>query len=323
MRNPSEAFFKALHKHLETLESPPESEEGIDQIVQDFMKEYNERLTQRGPLTEKTAQTSDDFLELAEKAPSKTKKLKYVKKACELDEKNLDAGMELAMLTSRSTQEFFQRIEELLARGKKQMEEDGFFAEENIGNFWKITDTRPFMRVYEAYMDILMNDGKLHQAIAAGQEMLRLCKDDNLGIRYVLMNCYAELEDKAGAEALHQRYEKEESTMHYLPLAYICYRLGEEDKAAEYLKLLMEVNRDTERSFMMVLSDIRPDSRMSPYGYRPGTIEEFMECLDLGPETYKASFSFWSWGLKKIKEMEKEAKEAKKAAKALAKKKKK
>ncbi len=314
MRNPSEAFFKALNKHMESLDSLPEDAEGMDKVLQDFMEEYRERLAQRGPLTEKTAQTADDFLELAETASSKAKKVKYLKKACELDEGNIDAGMHLATLTAKSEPEFARRVEELLAQARKQLEAGGFFAKENIGEFWLITETRPFMRAYEAYMNCLIADGKIRQAIDAGLDMLRLCHNDNLGIRYVLMNCYAALEDEAGAVTLHERYGQEATTMFCLPLSLLCYRLGKEEKATQYLKQLREVNSDTKRFFSLLLSDCRPNVRISPYGYRSGTMEEFVECLNLRPETYMICQSYWSWGMQKIKEM---AKGEKRPAKAI------
>ena len=296
--------MKALTKHMESL---PEDEENLDDALQAFVAKYNQALDMREPLTEKTARTSDDFLELAENAPSKTKAIKYLKKACELNDENIDAELQLIALTAKTSLEYFQRIETLLAKSKKQLEEQGFFDKENIGEFWLMTETRPFMRVYQAYMDELMSSGKIRMAIEAGLDMLRLCENDNLGIRYDLMNCYAALEDEEAAEVLHNRYEQEASTMFLLPLSLLFYRLGKEEKSRQYLKELMDVNSDTKKFFTMFLTNRPPKIERSPYGYRPGTIEEFEECLKLRTKTYTDCFNYWFWGQQQIKDMGKAA----------------
>ena len=310
MRNPSEAFMKALNKHLDSLSV----DEVDNETLQAFMAKYNQDLDLRGPLTEKTAQTADDFLELAENATSKTKAIKYLKKACELDTENIDAELQLIGYTAKSNIEYFQRIEALLAKARKQLEKEGYFEDDSIGEFWLMTETRPFMRVYGAYMDELMHGGKLRLAVEAGLDMLRLCENDNLGKRYDLMNCYLALEDEEAAEALHSRYERESSTMFLLPLSVLCYRLGKEDKAQQYLKELMEVNADTKKFFTAILSGRPPKIEHSPYGYRPGTLDEFEECVNLRTKTYTDCSEYWSWGQEQIKEMGKTAKSKTKAA---------
>ena len=120
MRNPSEAFMKALNKHFSSMSV----DEVDNDALQDFKAKYNQELDMRGPLTEKTAQTADDYLELAENATSKTKAIKYLKKACELDAENIDAELQLIDLTAKNNTEYLRRIEELLAKAKKQLEKE-------------------------------------------------------------------------------------------------------------------------------------------------------------------------------------------------------
>ena len=310
MRNPSEAFMKALNKHMDSM-----SIEDLDNdVLQAFMAKFNQDLDTRKPLTEKTAQTADDYLELAENAPSKTKAIKYLKKACELDDRNVDAEAELIGYTAKNPLEYLQRIETLLEKARKQLEDEDYFAEDNIGEFWLMTETRPFMRVYQAYFDELMGSGKIHLAIATGLDMLRLCENDNLGIRYALMNCYAILEDEEGAEVLHNLYDQEASTMFLLPLSLLYYRLGKEEKSRQYLKKLMATNADTKKFFEAFAMGRRPKIESSPYGYRPGTIEEFIECIKLRMETYLDCPVYWSWAYQQIKEMGKTEKGKTKAA---------
>lgn len=133
---------------------------------------------------------------------------------------------------------------------------EGYFEDDSIGEFWLMTETRPFMRVYSTYMDELMRGGKLRLAIEVGMDMLRLCENDNLGKRYDLMNCYAALEDEEAALALQNRYPEEKSAMFLLPLSVLFYRLGKEEQARQYLKELMAVNADTKNSSRRSFRDV-------------------------------------------------------------------
>ena len=303
VRNPSEDFFKAFQKHLESLGEEPENDEAMNEILQQFTKDYKAGLADALPLTEKTAQTSEDYLELAEGASSKRKALKYLAKACELDDRNIDAAMQFLELDAKNEQEYKVRLKELLEKARRQMEEDGFFTDECIGDFWGMIETRPFMRVYSAYLSSLMESGKLRLAVEAGRDMLRLCENDNMGIRYALMNCYAALEDVDGAEALLKQFEDDESTMFFLPMSFLYYRVGQEDKAQEMLEKLMEVNRDTKKFFAAMTTKRVPKSNASPYGYRLGTMDEYLECLKERPETYIGCADFWFWAKPIVKGM--------------------
>ena len=96
--------------------------------------------------------------------------------------------------------------------------------------------------------------------------------------------------------------------MFLLPLSLLCYRLGKEEKARQYLKELMEANSDAKKFFASFMTGKPPKIEHSPYGYRPGTIEEFEECVKLRPKTYMDCTEYWFWGQQQIKELGKAAK---------------
>ena len=66
---------------------------------------------------------------------------------------------------------------------------------ENIGSFWLIVETHPYMRVKFAYANLLKDCGMLIAAISEYEDMMRLCKNDNLGVRHTLMYLYAVTEN--------------------------------------------------------------------------------------------------------------------------------
>ena len=74
------------------------------------MTDYNNNLPEK--VTEKTAKTVDDFLELAEKATTKAQAEKYIKKALELDPDNMDAISASLDMIEDFTWEFYQKLSE-------------------------------------------------------------------------------------------------------------------------------------------------------------------------------------------------------------------
>ena len=62
---------------------------------------------------------------------------------------------------------------------------------ENIGSFWLMVETRPYMRIKFAYAKFL----KECAAISECEDMIKLCKNDNLGVRHTLIYLYAVTEN--------------------------------------------------------------------------------------------------------------------------------
>ena len=79
--------------------------------MQQFMDEYNNNLPE--PVTEKTATTADDFVELAMEADDEEGAIRYIKKALKLDPDDLDAGLLLAEYTTIGPLEEMEKLEKL------------------------------------------------------------------------------------------------------------------------------------------------------------------------------------------------------------------
>jgi tetratricopeptide (TPR) repeat protein len=62
----------------------------------------------------------------------------------------------------------------------------GEFLKENIGHFWAIHETRPFMRCLQNYGDCLYYIGKVEESISVMEEIIKLNPNDNQGIRNFL-----------------------------------------------------------------------------------------------------------------------------------------
>ena len=153
------------------------------------------------------SKNSDDFLEMAYNAETKTKAKNYLKKALELDPNNLDAELFLADISTKSQLEFLEKTEAIIAHGNKLMEEQGYFKKDCVGDFWLILETRPYMRARHQYAILLSQCRMIKKAITECEEMLKLCKSDNLGVRYLLMHPYTVMEDEKSALKLHKKFE--------------------------------------------------------------------------------------------------------------------
>ena len=305
MKMPAENFFKALQDYLD--EHPCETEEELNRLMQEFSQKYNASVMAAPSLTEKTATTADDYLELSGEAPTKKKALMYAQKALALEPDHLDAALAVTELSAQTPNELFEGMQALREKATAQMEEQGWFDEENIGEFYSILETRPYMRVLEKYADVAMKFGMNRLAAATCEEMLRLCPNDNLGARYSLMHVYALLEEEPKAAALMKQYINDKSSQMLLPLSILYFKLNDREKAEQYLKRLAEVNKDTKRFIEAVVKD-KMDSIMQEagvMGYRPDTIEEYIEQVNNYTYLFVTSAAYFDWALTKLKKTKK------------------
>ena len=301
MSRQSEKLFKELDKFMaENSDVPCESEEELQNMLNSFM---SQRQPRENKITEDNAETSDDYLELAESAAAKKTALKYAKKAVELDPDNLDASVMVAELTAASIEKLLEKYKNLIGEAEEKLKAEGYFDDDCVGEFWGILETRPYMRLLEKYSHNLVRCGKMRLAIAEYEKMLRLCVDDNLGARYSLMHLYAFLEDEQSALRLFKKYPEEESTQFLLPLSILYYKIGHLREANNYLKRLCAVNKDTFKFFNgLIMGGLKKCfENMSSFGYRPFTIEEFLVETEENVFLFQSVSAYFEWAWQKLK----------------------
>lgn len=81
------------------------------------------------------------------------------------------------------------------------------FFSENIGHFWGLVETRPYMRARSGLADALWMLGEREAAVAHYEELLLLNPGDNQGIRYVLTMRFLEMDDDHRLGRLLSEYE--------------------------------------------------------------------------------------------------------------------
>ena len=238
MSRDTEKLLKELQSFLMQHGDEAADEDSMDRLTEQFLSEHGIRSVNENAAPE----SADDYLDLAEQAASKKKCIEYLRKALELEPDNVDAQLQLIVHTmEHKVDEQLPALQKLMETAAKQLEPDGYF-KEDVGAFWEILETRPYMRVCYTYFDALISCGIMHRAIDEGQRLLELCENDNLGVRYQLMHLYAYMEDEMHALALHKQFDSYEETQMLLPLAVLYYKLNQFDKAEDYIKRLSAVN---------------------------------------------------------------------------------
>ena len=297
----SEKVMKKANEFLANHLTENMSEEEMQELLNQFMYEHNQNLP--GRLTEKTAKTASDFLELAEGAMSEKTALRCAKKALALEPDNLDARRMLLALTPMNEVERFQRLETLVQEGKVLMEKQGFADKESIGHYWGILETRPYMRLLEDYVRILIESGMFGRAAAQCEEMLRLCESDNLGMRYTLMHLYAFFENEVAALGLHRRYGGYEETQMLMALSVLYYKLGQWDKAGEYLSRVAKINKDVKKFFKSIFDETFEQfaGMMDRAAYTPNTEEELCVEIMQNEFLFHSTPGFMMWADKQFR----------------------
>src|SRR5665647_1368445 len=273
MSRETEKIFKDLGKYLSDKEI--KSDEDYDKATREFMDMYNSKAPK------KKGKDAWDFLDMAYEAESEQDALKYAKKALQLDKNCLDAEVMIVELTATDIEDLKLRYEKLIIKTESYLKGADIMIDENIGHFWGIVETRPYMRLRYSYVNLLIDQGKFKMAIKECEELLVLSENDNLGARYKLFSLYAFLEDEVNVSKLYKRYKEEPSSLMLLAVIALYYKLDNYKKAESYLKKLCAINKEVAEVFgdvegidAMEIQDVI-ESGM----YRHGGKEELMVAM--------------------------------------------
>lgn len=272
MSKETEKIFRELHKALE--EQNFENDMQLESFIDNFVMVHNEKISAG---LKNSDYDSYDYLEMAEEALTDKEAIKYAQKAIELDPYCLDAELVIAQAKAKDFDSLKKSLEKIIKKGEEQLKERDISMVEDAGAFYGILETRPYMRVRKTYLELLITQGRFKHAMAEAEELLRLCENDNLGIRYILIALYCYFEDEAKAMELFNKY-KEETAFMLLPLSALYYKLENNRKMKSYIMKLMNCNQDFEEALEILMhADIEAeliDEIMSSEMYAPFSLEE-------------------------------------------------
>ena len=136
------------------------------------------------------------------------------------------------------------------------------------------------------------------------EELLRLCENDNMGVRYQLMHLYAFFEQEEAALALCKRFGGGDDSQMLLPLAILYYKAGDETKAKQYLRRLNNANKGLKQFLKKVTEGDRSlfdDFRMGN-AYQLGSLEELQSEFQENMFLFMGMEPFDEWALQQVKQ---------------------
>ena len=87
---------------------------------------------------------------------------------------------------ARNRKEALELFEQGVAAGERALGPQMF--RDEVGNFWGILETRPYMRARLGLAECLWTSGRRDESVVHLQDMLRLNPGDNQGLRLILVN---------------------------------------------------------------------------------------------------------------------------------------
>jgi len=133
-----------------------------------------------------------------------------------------DAYVLLAEETAKTPAEAIDLYRKGLEAGEKAIGPAAF--QEDVGHFWGLLETRPYMRARGGLAQALWDIGRHDEAIEHYRELLRLNPNDNQGNRYLLAGCLLALDRDADLTALLNAYGQESTAEWSYTWALVAYR---------------------------------------------------------------------------------------------------
>lgn len=262
MSRETEKILKQMEEYFNQFDL--KNEEEAEEKLQEFMKKLNNNEIE---FKETPEMKSNELLDEAYEEISDSKAKKLAKQALEIWPDNIDAECFLADFEKNQIKRL-KLYEDIVEKATKLLEKDNMFDEENIGHFWGILETRPYMRARNTKVSILDDLGRYSEAIGECEDLLKLCESDNLGIRYRLIGLYCMLEKFDKCEYLYKKYNEYSANMIFV-MALMYFKKGDYKNSKKYLRKLNDCN---EYVFGILNNDYELRGNVKYYG--EGTIEE-------------------------------------------------
>ena len=175
-------------------------------------------------------------------APTRERAVALAKKALSVSAGCADAYNLLAEESATTLDEVIELYRKGVEAGERALGKETF--EQDVGYFWGLLETRPYMRARAGLAQSLWAAGKREEAVGHYRELLRLNPNDNQGIRDSLMPCLIELGRDQDAEKLFKAYKDDGMAVWLYSRALLDFRkYGDSPVAGKSLAGAMKENR--------------------------------------------------------------------------------
>ncbi|MDE2505574.1 MAG: hypothetical protein KGM43_00035 [Planctomycetota bacterium] len=194
--------------------------------------------------------------------------------------------------------------EKAVAAGERTLGARAF--REDVGHFWGLLATRPYMRARQELAHLLWLLGRRDEAIAHAVDMLRLNPNDNQGVRYLLSAWLLDERRNAELRELLERYD-EESAAWCFTKTLLAFR--EHGDVPATRKLLQAAKKENKHVVELLVGRARMP-RERPQSYSDGSVEEALLYAADSMSAWKSTPGAISW-LKGSKPASKKGKRSK------------
>jgi tetratricopeptide (TPR) repeat protein len=183
---------------------------------------------------------AQDLIYDAWEAADRRTALALARKALRISPDCADAYVLLAQ-TARTRAQEFELYRKGVEAGERALGKEAF--KRDVGHFWGILETRPYMRARAGLAECLWDQGHYDEAIAHWRDMLRLNPGDNQGMRYTLAARLLYLDRDEETAAVLAQYKGECSTYFLWTEAILLFRsLGDHPRCRRALDAALLTN---------------------------------------------------------------------------------
>ena len=222
----------------------------------------------------------------AERDPSRRASL--AREALVDDPDNADALLLLGETSVRQS-EAFRYYEQAVAAAERRLSPNLFT--EQVGRFWGIVETRPYMRARERFACALAARGEREQAIAILRDMLRLNPGDNQGIRYRVLSELLFLDRNEEARELLAEFDDASGAWLYGRALLDFRKLGACDESRNSLVAALKANRHVPA----YLFGDKANSEKAANSYSPGAESEAVVVTDDQRSAWRGTAGAVAW----------------------------
>ncbi|MDO9471625.1 MAG: hypothetical protein Q7J28_01080 [Caulobacter sp.] len=239
---------------------------------------------------EEALERAQDIAFDAMEATTPAARLRLAKLALKESEFCADAWLILAESESSGSDAELGTLRRAVAGGESALGPQTF--EDDVGLFWGLLETRPYMRARLALAQALWDRGYQLEAIDNARDLLRLNPNDNQGVRYLLASWLAAHGDAVGLRALIADYENDDSPFMTWPTVLSAFReQGGDEIARAALDAALASNKHV---VGLLLGKKRLPSRRPAY-YSPGEVSEAVIYVQDFKDTWHATEGALDW----------------------------
>ncbi|MDO8689964.1 MAG: hypothetical protein Q7R39_08135 [Dehalococcoidia bacterium] len=232
---------------------------------------------------------AQDLMYEAWDAPDLQERVRLARLALQVSPDCADAYVLLAEEMAGSSKQAAELYAEGVAAGERALGKETF--EEEVGHFWGIIKTRPYMRARFGLVESLWATGRRPEAIAHAWDLLRLNPGDNQGVRYLLLNLLLQAGEDAQVEKLLGHYHDAAAGWQY-GIALHAFRSEGDTRRSR--KLLAEARRDN-RYVPAYLLGRKRLPRYLPETMQLGSEDEAVDCASGQKEAWKKTPGALEW----------------------------